>query len=341
MSATQTYIQTMKDCKLCQTTDAPHSDSENIMCQECEMHTTPAQKAEFERIMYEHKWCHGIAIKRDHLARMFQNLPVLNKEIPLLPMLRITEMLTHIATTPSKFLPTFLRIIWKCASVIEACKFINHLRIHAPKHHKMWHDFLLFAKYSPYLRQTIPDCLGDVCCVSPSNNPQITKHYLDRTTTESSYQIFNRDTTIARCSCSHQTKCETEEECISHNLPADGNCNVFDTDAVQRNYYIDYYTDDYTSSCVVTFTYDFFAKLETSYCKKFLCELRYNIWLQSTLASATEPVLKHVKEDTQRIIRETDKMRHEKTKHKNSRKPRSKRDQHSQRYGSDGNFTLV
>jgi hypothetical protein len=343
MSATQTSTQN-KDCQLCGANDAPHADAESTMCQVCEKHTTPAQKDEFERITYEHRWCDGTHIKRDHLERMFQNpysmetnvptvalfptLPTvaLFPTLPTVALFRVFLMLTQIATTASTFLPACLNYLQAMASVVEPRAFANHLRIHAPAHHKMWHDFLLYVKYNPYLRQTIPDCLGDVCCVSPANNPQIEKEYLDGTTAESSYQHYNQETTIGFCSCAHRTKCETEDEGIRHHMPADGNCNVYDTDAKQRNHDIDdYIFEDPEESDVVTFADDFFNKLEASYCKKFLSELRYNVWLQSALDSDAEPVTEYVKEDTRRVVHKTDKQRRAQTKQKNSRSSRQEK----------------
>jgi hypothetical protein len=285
------------------------------MCQVCEKHTTPAQKGEFERVTDEHKWCDGTHIKRDHLERMFRNADlsgvVLFPTLPTVALFRVFLMLTQIATTASTFLPACLNYLQAMASVVEPRAFINHLRIHAPAHHKMWHDFLLFMKYNPYLRQTIPDCLGQVCCVSPANNPQIAKVM--------GVGWYRQKTSIGICDCDYKTKCETEEQCFNHTLHTDSNCNVFNTDVKDQRSYIDDYIFEDTSSDVVAFATDFFTKLETSYCKKFLSELRYNIWLQSTLDSDAEHIAEHVKEDTQRIIRETSKMRREKTKQKNSR----------------------
>ena len=309
-----------KNCQLCDAKDAPHAD-ESTMCMVCEKHLTPAQRQEFERVVYEHKWCDGTAIKRDHLERMFQNKPSMETNVPALALFptlpalalfRIFLMLTQIATTAETFLPTCLNYLQAMASVVEPWSFINHLRIHAPKHHKMWHDFLLYVKYNPYIRQIIPECLGPVCFVSPANNPQIAKKYhTDR--------LFHQETTIGVCACNYKTKCETDEMCIGHNLHLDGNYNVFEIDAKQRSHDIDDYIFEDTSSDVVTFAIDFFSKIETSYCKKFMSELRYIVWLQSDINSDAEPVTEYIKEDTRRVVRKTDKMRHEKTKQKNSR----------------------
>lgn len=311
MSATQTSK--TKHCQLCDANDAPHADAESTMCLVCEKHTTLAQKEEFERVTNEHKWCDGTAIKRDHLERMFQNPHSMETNLPFLALLRVFLMLTQIATTASTFLPACLNYLQAMASVVEPRAFVNHLRTHAPNHHKMWHDFLLYVKYNPYLRQTIPDFLGDVCCVSPANNPQIVKEYhVDG--------WFHQETTIGVCSCDYRTKCETDEMCIGHDLHLDGNCNVFEIDAThRRNYIDDYFFEDLEQSDVVRFADDFFNKLQASYCKKFLSELRYNVWLQSAVDSDAEPVTEYVKEDTRCVIRKTDKQRRAQTKQKNSR----------------------
>ena len=328
MSTTQTSTQTTMDCQLCGAIDAPHTDAESTMCQECEMHVTPAQKEEFERVTDEHKWCHGTAVRPDHLERMFQNKPSMETNVPALALFRIFLMLTQIETTAETFLPTCLDYLQAMASVVEPWRFINHLRIHAPKHHKMWHDFLLYVKYNPYIRQTIPECLGPVCFVSPANNPQIAKKY-------HTDGLFHQETTIGVCACNYKTKCETDEMCIGHNLHLDGNCNVFEIDAKQRSYNIDDYIFEDTSSDVVTFAIDFFSEVETSYCKKFMSELRYNVWLQSDIDSDEEPVTEYIKEDTHRVVHKTDKMRHEKTKQKNSRHSRQEKPAH--RKGKRGN----
>jgi hypothetical protein len=310
--STMMFPNQTKNCQLCGAKDAPHAD-ESTMCQICEKHTTPAQKQEFERVTDEHRWCNGTHIKRDHLKRIFQNKPSMETNVPSLALFRIFLMLTQIATTAETFLPTCLNYLQAMASVVEPWSFINHLRIHAPKHHKMWHDFLLYVKYDPYISQTIPDCLGPVCFVSPANNPQIAKKY-------HANGLFHQETTIGVCACNYKTKCETEEECFDYSLHADGNCNVFEIDAKHHSHDIDnYFFDFHKSSDVVTFAMDFFNKLEASYCKKFMSELRYNVWLQSALDSDAEPVTEYIKEDTRRVVHKTDKMRHKKTKQKNSR----------------------
>jgi len=208
------------------------------------------------------------------------------------------------------------------AGVAEPRVFLNHLRAHAPSYHKVWHDFLMIAKYSPYLRQTIPDCFGHVCCVDPARNPQIAKQYLDGTTAESAYRSYLQETSIAICSCSHQTMCETEMGCFNHDMPADGNCNVLDI--TDRDYGLDEWGVGKQSS-VDKFAIDFFDKAEKAYQKKFLCELRYQIWLQTAPKDDTEPTSECVKPDTKRVIHETARMRYEKTQQKNSRRSRKEK----------------
>ena len=106
-------------------------------------------------------------------------------------------------------------------------------------------------------------------------------------------------------------------------MPADGNCNILDTDATDRNYRIDdYLLAEDNQSDVDDFAIDFFTTAEKSYQKNFIRELRYNVWIQRTISDETEPVSEFVKPNTQRIILVTDRMRLEKTKQKNSRRSR-------------------
>ena len=312
------------NCQLCKT-DAPVSE-DSIMCQECYKHTTEAQRVEFARINDEYGWSYGRGFKPDHFGVMFNDIDYMSSSTPALPfvaLLHIFVMLTHVCKNSKDYMRVSMNFLLAMRCVSEPRVFLNHLRAQAPRYHKMWHDFLMLAKYSPYLHQTIPNCVGQVCYVSPERNPQIAKTYIDGTSAISSYQSYRQETTIACCSCSHQTMCETEEECFHHDMPADGNCNVIDTDATDRNRNdYDWELFDYKQSDVDEFAIDFFTTAEKAYQKKFLSELRYNIWLLSAQKDETEPVIEHVKPDTQRIIRETARMRLEKTKQKNSRRPR-------------------
>ena len=313
------------NCKLCDKETA--MDGVSIICQECVMRITPAQREEFSRIDDDYGWSYGRGFKPNHLERTFQDAvssTAFATALPLVALLHIFVMLTQVCKSGKDYMHASLNFLLAMASVAEPRVFLNHLREQVPRHHKMWHDFLMLAKYSPYLRQTIPECFGKVCCVSPERNPQIAKEYLDGTRPDTSHQSYRQETTIAICSCSHQTMCETEEECFSHDMPTDGNCNVIDTNATDQNYRNDYDWElfDYKQSDVDKFAIDFFMQAEKVYQKKFLNELRYNVWLQSTLADDTELATEFSKPDTQRTIRETARMRLEKTKQKNSRRSR-------------------
>lgn len=302
-------------------------DGVSIICKECANRITPAQREEFLRIDDDYGWNYGRGFKPNHLERIFRDAVSTNSCAPALPfvaLLHIFVMLTQVCKSGKDYMRASLNFLLAMASVAEPRLFLNHLRVVSPSHHKMWHDFLMLAKYSPYLCQTIPECFGKVCYVSPERNPQIAKEYLDGTGPDTSHQKYRQETTIAICSCSHQTMCDTEEECFHHDMPADGNCNVISTNTISRHYrnYYDWELFDYKKSDIDEFAIDFFMQAEKAYQKKFLSELRYNIWLQSTLADETELATEFAKSDTQRIIRETARMRLEKTKHKNSRRSR-------------------
>lgn len=305
---------------------------ENNMCQECAKRTTHAQRKEFARITEDFAWSDGRGFKSDHLVRMFSDADSTSsnsRTLPIVALLNVFLMLTHICKSAKEYMRVSMNFLLAMVSVAESRVFLNHLRSESPRHHKMWHNFLMLAKYSPYLRQTIPESFGDVCCVNPAMNPQIAKVYLDGTirfdtAVSAYYSKYRQATTIGICSCDHQTMCETEEECLCHDMPTDGNCNVVEIDATDRYYRNGYDWDLYErkQSDINEFAGDFFMQAEKAYQKKFLCELRYNIWLQSTLADDTELETEFSKPDTQRITRETARMRHEKTKQKNSRRSR-------------------
>jgi len=296
-----------------------------MLCTECYQHTTAEQRKEFAGIDYDLSCAETRCYKPDHLGVMFNDIDSMSGSAPTLPLvalLGIFVMLTHVCKTTNDYMLASMNFLLTMLGIAKPWVFLNHLRLKAPRHHKMWHDFLMFAKYSPYLRQSIPDCFGHVCYVSPARNPQIAKTYLDGTSATSSYKSYRQETTIAICAC-QLTICETEEECFHHDMPADGNCNVIDTDATDRHYDIlDYGLADDKKSAIDKFAINFFTKAQKAYQKKFLCELQYNIWLLSAQKDETEPLTEFVKPDTQRVIRETARMRLEKTKQKNSRQPR-------------------
>jgi len=299
------------------------------MCKECMKHTTEAQQNEFARINEDFEWTHEHGYKHDHLGRMIHATNMLLGSAPTLPLvvlLHIFLMLTRVFKPCEEYLNASMNFLSAITSDAEPRVFLNYLRVHAPSHHKVWHDFLMLAKYSPYLRQTIPDCFGHVCHVSPDRNPQIAKEYLDGTGPDAAYKSYRQETTIAICSCSHQTMCETEDTCIAFDMPADGNCNIIHTDATDRNYIVDDWGHpDEKQSLVDEFTIGFFNKAESAYQKRFLHELRYQVWLQTTRNDDAEPTCEHIKPDTKRVARETTRMRLEKANQKNSRRSRQSR----------------
>lgn len=307
-------------------------DEETMMCSECIEMTTLAQRKEFARITDDFAWTEGREFNPDHLTSMFSNAEAASVSAPALPvvaLLNIFLMLTQVCKSTKEYMHVSMNFLLAMVSVANPRVFLNHLRLESPRHHKMWHDFLMLAKYSPYLRQNIPEYFGDVCYVNPARNPQIAKEYLDGTirfdtAVSAYYSKYRQATTTGICSCSHQTMCETEEECLCHDMPTDGNCNVVEIDATDRYYRNGYDWDlfDCKQSDINEFAVDFFMQAEKTYQKKFLCELRYSIWLQTALSDESESITDYVKPDTQRIIRETDRTRHEKTKQKNSRRSR-------------------
>jgi hypothetical protein len=134
-----------------------------------------------------------------------------------------------------------------------------------------------------------------------------------------------QETTVGYCACSHKTSCDTEEECIRHSLPADGNCNIFEVNITRMpKQYDDYsdFTHDPNISEIVSCAFDFVMTRQREFERRFIRELRYDVWLQTNQSLDSEHATNHAKEDTQRVIRTTDRMRQEKTKQKNSRRSR-------------------
>jgi hypothetical protein len=291
------------------------------MCNQCQKHTTSQQQDKYWDIVcgdYQTQ-----ITETNHLTQFFQDSAPLNLALPEIAIFHIFLMLTTVCRTAKEFIPTCLNFMKAMSSVISPRYFASHLKHQAPKHHKMLHDWMMFLKYYPYFNQTIPEFMGPVCYVSPAENPQIAKTYLigDENSSNSTYL---QDTTVGYCACEHKTSCDTEEECFRHSLPSDGNCNIFEVNVTRMpNQYDDYFfAHDSNTSEIVSCARDFVMTRQREFERRFIRELRHSIWLQSSQYLDSEPFTSHIKEDTQRVIRTTDRMRQDKTKQKNSRRPR-------------------
>lgn len=183
--------------------------------------------------------------------------------------------------------------------------------------------------------------MGPVCYVSPAENPQIIKRYI-RGDANSSSSTYMQDTTVGYCACGHKTSCDTEEECIKHSLPSDGNCNIFEVNITRMPKRYDDYSDfahDPNMSEIVSCAYDFVMTRQREFERRFIRDLRHTVWLLSSQDLDTEPATSHIKEDTQRVIHTTDRMRLEKTKQKNSRQSRPDKN-HATKRGNAGKNKL-
>ena len=334
MSSAETSNCHYLKCGLCQNPNMPHSNKLNVMCDLCQKHTTPQQQDKYWDIVcgdYQTQ-----ITETNHLTQFFQDSAPLDLALPELAMFHIFLMLTTVCRTATEFIPVCLNFMKVMSSVISPISLISHLKYKAPKHHKMLHDWLMFLKYYPYFKQTIPEFLGPVCYVSPAANPQIAKTYLigDANSSSSTYM---QETTVGYCACSHKTSCDTEEECFRHSLPADGNCNIFEVNITRmpKRYddYSDFAHDPNTS--VVSCARDFVMTRQREFERRFMRDLRYQVWLQTNQGLDSEPATEHTKEDTHRVIRCTDRMRHDKKKQKNSRQPRPDK-KHTTKRGNFG-----
>lgn len=288
-----------------------------INCEECYDHVTETENLELNR------WRNGF--KNNHFEMYFTETNTYTEPtLPVIALLRIFAMLTQVCKTNTEYMTTSMTFLKAMMTIVDPRFFLNYLRAEAPAYHKMWHDFLMYMKYAPHLNQNIPSCFGKICYADPARNPQITKTYIGTNAT-SSRRKFRRISSVAVCSCEHKTSCETESICFTYATRADGHCHV-DSINVRRGIIFNgeyYYESGISDKCaIMDFAHTFCSVSEDIYIEKFKRSILYNIYVKLSAVDHLEPDFQHVKQNTQRTVHETAKMRLDKTKHKNSRKSR-------------------
>lgn len=206
----------VKTCQFCCRTEQHRILPEQVMyenpdtysaCVQCEKKMSAEEKQELFRITPQTLYWYPETFNRnDHLVRYWddstdmKSMRTSNVALPDLVIFRIFLMLTVVCRTTMDLILTCMKFMKAMEDIIPPTSFIAHLRANAPKHHKKFHDFMMYLKHSNVGGQTIPECFGQVCCVSTIHNPQ-----LERIEDPENGWYRAGSTSIGVCACSHQT----------------------------------------------------------------------------------------------------------------------------------------